>query len=635
MKVRQRLFYIILFPVMLLLIVLIVLQVGIGFRKDARKSTYEILQKITEQYSAAVSDSLSEKYSVLNGLAQAVVQDGTYLHKDSLYQMVLPIVKTNVFATIGFADNDGTVYTSVGTNQLESASFDSQQTIVNREYFRTAMKGETAIERVAESKLSGQPRTVLAVPVFLQDDVTDPAGTTVVGVVFGSFTDEAFLKLFQPISYADEASVVITDETGTVILASANSGVKTADNILDILQQSSLTDMTLTQVTGAIESAQPFSCALKTPDQIERYMRMLPFPVNNWLLFSAVPNSAVSQSSKIFTKSAATLFIELLLIAAAALAAVMSYDKKQQKTLAAEKELLRQSEERYRFVSDFSGDVIFEGNYNTGQVSYSPQFFKVFGYDLGQPNMNELNAFERYIYAEDLDSFQKVFGLFLKGAPFSELDFRMLRQGQYSWVRVDCKNMMDENGKPLRFLGKLSIVDKEHDQINMLVEKAERDPLTGLYNREGTSARITPYLLNSRPHTLHALMLFDIDKFKHINDEYGHQEGDAVLKEFARILSASVRVTDVVARIGGDEFVVFMPFAESIDSITECAQRILKKLADSKSRQGNPAFTSSFGIAQWPKDGQDFDALYKAADQALYKVKSEGGNAFLVYQEIK
>lgn len=624
MKTRQRVFYTALFSCAILLIALSLVQVILGFNKDVRTSTYKVLQQINDQYSAAVDDSLNEKYSVLNGLAKAVVHENAYLDKDVLYKMVLPLINMNEFSVIGFADNNGTVYSSIDDNQLESATDDSQQTIINRQYFKTAMAGKRAIERLGQGKLSGEPRTVLAVPVYS----TGSSEETVIGVVFASFTDEAFLKLFQPISYSDEASVIITDADGNVILSSSHSGVSSGSNIRDVLESSTLTDMNLSQALSDIDNAHSFSCTIVTSDKTERYIRMLPFPVNDWLLFSTIPNSAVSESNNLFARRAAVLFTELLLIAAANLTAVMIYGKKQKRILADEKELLRQSEERYRIVSDFSGSVLYEGNYSQDLITFNSQFADLFGREPEELHISSYQSLKKCIHPEDFEIFKKTTDAFLHGAPYFELDFRVLAKDQYSWIRSECQNIFDENDKPLRFLGKITIVDKEYSQINELVEKAERDPLTNLYNRSGANAKIAPYLSCDEGSATHAFMLFDIDKFKFINDEYGHMEGDSVLKEFSKILSNSVRASDIVCRIGGDEFVVFMPSVESTRNINECAERIVRTLELRKCNQFTTAFTISFGISQWSKDGLTFNDLYKAADDALYKVKADGGNGY-------
>lgn len=164
-------------------------------------------------------------------------------------------------------------------------------------------------------------------------------------------------------------------------------------------------------------------------------------------------------------------------------------------------------------------------------------------------------------------------------------------------------------------------------------QKAVTDPLTGLYTRNYAEARITKLLGEAHPGSL---MMIDMDNFKSINDTYGHIAGDKTLKIFADTLKANTCDEDVVCRLGGDEFIVFLTGMNDRQEVSEKAQAILDMLAENlgKFKFGQKS-SVSIGIAIFPNDGKNFEMLYNNADKSLYYVKRNGKNSFAFYSDEK
>lgn len=157
---------------------------------------------------------------------------------------------------------------------------------------------------------------------------------------------------------------------------------------------------------------------------------------------------------------------------------------------------------------------------------------------------------------------------------------------------------------------------------------AQLDPLTGLNNRRAfydKTGALWSHAIRHRHVT--SVMLLDIDRFKQINDHYGHAHGDEVLKATADILRQSVRQGDVLARWGGEEFIVFLP-ETSLSEATALAERLRVALADRRipCETEQTAVTASFGIAQQANPHSTLDALIAAADECLYHAKQAGRN---------
>ncbi len=158
---------------------------------------------------------------------------------------------------------------------------------------------------------------------------------------------------------------------------------------------------------------------------------------------------------------------------------------------------------------------------------------------------------------------------------------------------------------------------------------ARHDELTGLPNRRLLSERVRAALATSALRNSGcAMLVFDLDGFKPINDKYGHPAGDVVLREIAHRLQNIVRPQDTVARIGGDEFALLMPDCGSIQDVERIAQRILGELAQplTAADLGGARLTASLGVVMAPEHGCEPEWLMRMADRAMYDAKVDGGD---------
>jgi len=162
---------------------------------------------------------------------------------------------------------------------------------------------------------------------------------------------------------------------------------------------------------------------------------------------------------------------------------------------------------------------------------------------------------------------------------------------------------------------------------------ARHDPLTDLPNRALFSDRLDVALsLSKRNGTRLALMFVDLDKFKPVNDTFGHAVGDVLLREAARRMRDCIRASDTVGRIGGDEFVVLLPVVEKPNDAIVVADKLRAALAHPFEIDGRRIEIScSIGIAIAPDDGRDEIELAKNADSAMYLAKQQGGDAVLLF----
>jgi diguanylate cyclase (GGDEF)-like protein len=257
-----------------------------------------------------------------------------------------------------------------------------------------------------------------------------------------------------------------------------------------------------------------------------------------------------------------------------------------------------------------------------------------------------LDTEQRSIYKNDA-----LLAIWPKGIPESLTHFDQNSSGQVREIDLDDGRIISRvvhtvyepkqayassSDDTSRILGSLLIfedITTERNAQKTIQFLAERDSLTGLYNRRSFTAALHQ-AIEKKPDQPMALAYIDLDNFKLVNDIKGHQQGDKVLIDIANKLSAATRSHDVVARLGGDEFVI-LAFDVALEAQTAWCDRLLSQLStpDASAEGGINLVSSSVGIAWYPKDAATADQLLAAADAAMYAAKRAGKNAWRSFQK--
>lgn len=181
----------------------------------------------------------------------------------------------------------------------------------------------------------------------------------------------------------------------------------------------------------------------------------------------------------------------------------------------------------------------------------------------------------------------------------------------------------------------IDIIDRIRDnrQKKELENKADMDLLTGLNNKLATERKIKNYMAQN-PQSQSMMFLLDIDNFKTINDTMGHAFGDEVLSTLGEEISAIFRASDIIGRVGGDEFMIFLkavPTPEILRKEAEKVESFFRSFQVGEHTKYD--VRASIGVAVFPHEGTNFETLYKAADQGLYKAKRRGKNQLAFYED--
>ena len=180
----------------------------------------------------------------------------------------------------------------------------------------------------------------------------------------------------------------------------------------------------------------------------------------------------------------------------------------------------------------------------------------------------------------------------------------------------------------------LYIIRKNRQKTEAILRSAQTDELTQVYNRKYAELFAENVLKEAEEGSLNAFFIMDVDKFKEVNDVYGHTVGDEVLHAFGNLLGKQFRENDIVGRLGGDEFIILMRNVSTKEAVRAKVEQLIKETKKlTFEEMDGKGITISVGIALYPEHGETYMNLYRSADQALYETKRNGRDGFTVFGE--
>jgi len=291
---------------------------------------------------------------------------------------------------------------------------------------------------------------------------------------------------------------------------------------------------------------------------------------------------------------------------------------------------LLEAERRYRSIFENAIEGVFQSTPDGGYIAVNPALARIYGYKSPEDLIVSLRDIKHQLYVEPerRTEFMKMMEQFGSVSNFESRVYR--RDGEIIWISENARAVHDDAGTLMFYEGTVEAITERKLYEAEIRHQATHDALTGLPNRTMLHNHLQRAVQNSRQKgSLTAVVFVDLDQFKFINDSLGHQVGDELLKTVAQRLVSCVRETDMVARQGGDEFVLVLQNQPDESNITEVLQRILTAVARPWV-VGDREFhiTCSIGVSRCPTDGRDVETLLKNADSAMYKAKELGRNNF-------
>ncbi len=296
-------------------------------------------------------------------------------------------------------------------------------------------------------------------------------------------------------------------------------------------------------------------------------------------------------------------------------------------------EQLRISEERWQLALRGAGDALWDWDMTTNRVYRSPRWWLMLGYKEGEIG-DRREDFLALLHPEDVESTLRAIETHLRrstgGAFIAEYRLRH-KDGTWRWIMDRGQAVWDEGGFPVRMAGSHTDITERKATESLLTLQARTDALTGVANRREFERLFQEHFTTARRHSENlTVCLCDLDHFKDVNDFYGHAVGDRVLMAFATVLCSHLRTGDLLARIGGDEFVISFPdtTAAEATALVEKMRHELRVLPF-EAPAGKFHVTSSFGVAQLRPSVRDAEELLAEADRLLYDAKGLGRDRML------
>ena len=282
---------------------------------------------------------------------------------------------------------------------------------------------------------------------------------------------------------------------------------------------------------------------------------------------------------------------------------------------------------KYGLLAEFSDTALFEYDRRKDILEFTNNARRILMLDelrishvMGKKTRTDLFLQEDRKVMEDM--LRSRTGSWEDNIQYAELRLKSI-SGEYHWFGCHYKTITSDTGTVVKVVGKLADISRQRSREQELREQAMRDVLTGIYNKAGE--RLIDRMVKEKGQGL--FLMLDLNDFKSINDTMGHAAGDAILTELGRVLKGTCRENDIVARIGGDEFVMFLPGVFDRQTGKRKIGEIQESLRTVRiSTWGIRGIRASIGAALCPEDGMDYGTLYKAADEAMYQAKEQSKN---------
>ena len=290
--------------------------------------------------------------------------------------------------------------------------------------------------------------------------------------------------------------------------------------------------------------------------------------------------------------------------------------------------LLEHERMKNKILSSLTHDIIFEYSVSPEMIVLSEWGADYLGMPVTITDPAEKDIGKKVFNPKDFKALLDAFRNTTPDNPSISEKFMLDIKGTKTWCKIVANSMWSETEPPEYegAIGKIVDINDETEEMRNLELKANLDSKTGLFNNDAARQQVNSALaLGQGKHF--ALAMFDLDNFKQANDVYGHLFGDEVLEHIAGILKRNIRSSDIAARMGGDEFIVFMGYKNTVEPQIK---RIFSRLTG---EYKTFPIRISMGVACVNETVNDYDTLFAMADKAMYSVKKESKNSYRFYDE--
>lgn len=616
--------------VLLLVLVLCTVSIysfGDRLRNVVTKKDVDTAKDISKYVKKVFGIKITDLHQTLEG-ASGMIEGKEELLSERMMEKLGTIEANTGFYLLGAMTADG-----------QAMNTREDRLSVKNEQLKQAMQaGERYVSDMIYSSRDQKELILVAVPVICEGEM--------VGSVYGWYDTERLLSEMD-FSESDIVYFQVGDSEGKYIMKSKHKSSLSTDGTeiwSELERYEYESPNVLKQVRDDVEHGKSGSFVFRSEGQ-SRFTIYEPVGINNWYLFTTVDENEIDSFTALLEK----LFLVLgVIMTVGCFLIFLSFyltEKKHRKFILKQNAEIQTKKDILDLVLVKTKDIPFIIDLEREELQVlgrtNDEYGQIFPF-----NCDKEGVVSRTYFPVERDREQYV--SMCRRVKQGERDFfeimRMHLDDRLCWVKIQ---ILPDGGEVYQGLvlgviedyeeqkqkeAQLEQSDREKEQ---LTRQAQKDALTGLLNRQTIKEWIDTYLKDyAEQKNYHAFLILDLDRFKEINDTFGHMTGDEVLQDTARLLSKRLRTDDLIGRLGGDEFLLFLKHIPSMESIEHMANEINQILERTYERDGvKVSISASIGIAEAFKDGNSFEELYAKADIALYEAKRNGRNRYCLYTE--
>lgn len=569
------------------------------------KLTFDLLDDIADTYKATITTEVGAQFTTLKSMAGYFTAKPELTDEERL-NIMTSAVRSRALISMSYFDKNGVGISTDGV--VKNAS--------NEDYFKSAMQGSPAISESVGGEYAKHRYVTFAVPVYRAGEAH---------AVLGGVYDVALMqKAISASGFFVDGYICVVSGQGDVIFYSDTESVdRYKGNLYEQMESGRLLpeEGEGTMRSNMLERRK--GASFVTDDGVRKYVIYTPLDVNGWYLFCIVPESTISGNYSFIQSDMVVVTVVILAAFALLLGYVALVNRYRRSRINSERNGLEIMERRYRLLFEKSNVMIFEFDAQAEEILFTD--------DADELRPAGAEAVVSYsdilkngtVHPEDVDKVEAMaLSMRTEDSASDEVRIRSI-SGAYYWYEVQCVAAKDAEGRLIKVVGSITNIDDKHRERESLKLKAETDAMTGLLNKNSTEKYIRDYLQGEGRHGRHVLLVLDVDRFKQINDEYGHLQGDKMLVHMARLITKLFRTDDITGRVGGDEFVVLMKNMSDVEAI----KRKGIALSARHTVRGESSvctITCSVGMTLINDEDASYETIFSRADKALYAAKNAG-----------
>lgn len=541
---------------------------------------------------------------------------------DTVYSHLAFMARLGYFDYVGISDSKG--------NAMDSQR--QKMNISQRQYFHEAMEGNAAISDVLSSNvIKGDQVQVMAVPIIKDQKAA--------GVVFGIFNIKTVDASLENVSGNYIYTQIVDSEGHPVTKLKSQTWMSEYDNIWDYYEVCEFVEGSAEQLRQDTKDLASGYYTLRFEDET-RVTYYAPLGLKGYYIYSNIDIGYLKEWLNHINEAAVCMAAEITVAFILLLFGAYWFNKRASSELRQTYKTAVSNGEILKLAVSESDKFIFEYDAQNMVLRKMAGENSVL---FPEPVMEQVPASilsEGVLDEEYSQLFAAAFEEIREKAGLSVTVKTRYREKVY-WFKMTMKNLYDEKHRRINTVGMTEDVtdlklqeEMAEEEKRELLERAERDGLTGLYNASAGREKMDAFLASADAKKgSHIFAVMDLDNFKQINDTFGHPYGDQVLMEMAEILARKFRHDDITARLGGDEFAVLLLNTTGFDRV----EHLFKELVEECSKiyekdEQRVSVSASFGLAAAPEHGMSFKELAGKADQMLYEVKRDSKKGYRMYR---